>query len=96
MSRSGRDAGRQKGAQDPRHLDSAVLGDVGHRGHLGLALRDEVACQPGQRPRAVCLDHLLEGGAALGQVLQERQALGGRGTEGVVEPDLLPQLGVHD
>ena len=58
-------------------------------------VEEGVEVDAGERACLVCVDHLLQRGAPLGQVLQKREALGGIGPFGVVEPRLLPVADVH-
>ena len=50
---------------------------------------------PGSIPVPVRLHHLLDRRAALGQVIEQREALGRVRIERVVEPHPLPELRVH-
>ena len=61
-----------------------------HGHHVGPALGHEVARHAGQRSHAVGPDHLLDGGAAFGQVLEKRQPLGRTGVLRVVEAGVAP------
>ena len=53
---------------------------------------DETARHAGERAQAMGFDHLLHGGAALGQVLEERQSFGRAGVAWVVETRGTPSL----
>ena len=52
----------------------------------------EVARHCGQRSQAVGADHLLDGGAAFGQILQKGQPFVRTGVERVIEAGLPPDL----
>ena len=92
----GRNAGGEEPAHDAGGREAGALGDVGHREHLGAALGHEIPRHAGQRAHPVRLDHLLDGGAALGQVFEERQPLCCVRVVRVIEAGGAPALGpVH-
>ena len=69
----GRDARGQQGAHDARGGRPVRAATSVTVIMVGAALGHEVARHAGQRSHAVGLDHLLDGGAVFGQVLQEGQ-----------------------
>jgi hypothetical protein len=86
----GRNAGSQQGAQDAGGPDVSPFRKVDHPDLFAAALGHEVGRHAVERSHPVRLDHLLNVGAAFGQVPENRQALFRRGVIGVVEPGVAP------
>ena len=71
---------------------SEAISDTGTMSWFLLMTRSPAT--PGSDPEAVGLDHLGDGGATFGQVLEQGQAHGCFGSAEVVEPRLLPTGGL--
>ena len=87
--------GDTRGQQDPhdaRDGEAATLRDLGDRDHSRPALGHELPRHTGQRPRPVRLHHLIDGGAALGQIAEQPQPIGRCGIERIAEAGLAPDL----
>jgi hypothetical protein len=88
----GRNPGGQQGARDAGRRDVSPRRDVGHGDLFAAALCHEVGRHTVERPHPIRLDHLLDGGAAFGQVREDSEPLLCRGVIGVVEPGVTPDV----